>query len=172
MYTFEELEEEIDNPESGLEKLRDYLAKGGRPDIKDSDLTGWSLLHVAARSNNLEAGKLLLETGEINVNIRNSSMETPLHIACFNARYRPCLEMIRFLVKNGADVNAKEEWCHTPLHMACQDNLTEVAEILINEGNPDFNILCPTDGATVLEMARWKENRELINLILDKMEKI
>jgi ankyrin repeat protein len=43
-----------------------------------------TLLHISSRYNNLEGVALLLDRHAANVNARNPSGVTPLHIACFN----------------------------------------------------------------------------------------
>ena len=42
--------------------------------------------------------------------------------------------IVRALIKHGADVNAKGECGYTPLHMACQWGHVELAKILIEHG--------------------------------------
>uniref|UniRef100_A0A914DJ84 Uncharacterized protein n=1 Tax=Acrobeloides nanus TaxID=290746 RepID=A0A914DJ84_9BILA len=55
---------------------------------------------------------------------------TPLHIAVKSGS----VKLVHFLLKKGADLNAKSALWYTPLHMAAMANKVEVVDYLINKG--------------------------------------
>ena len=77
------------------------------------DENGRTLFHLAAERANLPAVKLFLEAGT-KVDIRNGSGKTPLQAAVCRNENNPGLdgdiaETVRFLLDNGADVNAADD---------------------------------------------------------------
>ncbi len=58
---------------------------------------------------------------------------SPLWFAC-QGNVPENTNIVRALIKHGADVNAKGECGYTPLHMACQWGHVELAKILIEHG--------------------------------------
>ena len=56
--------------------------------------------------------------------------ETALHIA---AR-KNLLEAAKWLINEGADLEAKNEWGWTPLHRAAKEDSIDVAQLLIDRG--------------------------------------
>ena len=55
---------------------------------------------------------------------------TPLHLAVGSGN----LDMVKFLVEKGADINAKRADQGTPLHWACSAGFTECVMYLIEHG--------------------------------------
>ena len=64
---------------------------------------GTNLFHLAAKYGDVKTAELQLKKG-IDINVKNSAGETPLHIAVKNEEER----MVKFLIKNGAEVDAKD----------------------------------------------------------------
>jgi len=86
----------------------------------------------AAKSGSVEDVKYFIEELGFGVNMKNERNETPLHIATgYNS-----LEVLQYLVSQGADVNAKSNDCaSTPLHSAAFRNSSiEVLQYLISQG--------------------------------------
>ena len=93
-------------PDIAIEALRHYIAMDGDVNII---CEGEGLLHAAAREQNFELIKLLIEAGA-DVNIRDTEGETPLHIAidrdvdgAIQEGQRATLETTRLLISLGAD---------------------------------------------------------------------
>ncbi|KAL7296187.1 hypothetical protein TKK_0010726 [Trichogramma kaykai] len=101
--------------------------------------TGDSPLHLALANDHKDVAKLLLKAGA-NPNITNCELSTPLHLI-FQRTYDklaeiPCghdsavtpmlaltfdfAEMVKVLVRHGADPNVADARGRTPLHIACQ----------------------------------------------------
>ncbi|KAB8079278.1 ankyrin repeat-containing domain protein [Aspergillus leporis] len=73
---------------------------------------------------------LLLQRG-VNVNVRNSRGQTPLHIAAQNGQ----LDVVRLLLASQQiDVNARDQQGSTPLHLASEKGHVEVVQLLVAHG--------------------------------------
>lgn len=90
--------------------------------------------------------------------------ETPLHIAVKNGNK----EITKFLLDNGADVNAGDKYEATPLHFACRNGDGYIARMLVEFGG-DLTIKA-IDGRTPLDACKTNELR--IDLIKDYIEKL
>ncbi|GAL84849.1 ankyrin repeat protein [Sporocytophaga myxococcoides] len=89
-------------------------------------------IHAAANTGNIEALEELLKNVSINVNIKDYSQQSPLHLAVeqdlyYNSyqnhrehllRYTDCIEL---LLKNGADPNQVNQYGQTPLMLIKPD---------------------------------------------------
>ena len=86
-------------------------------------------LHVAARSNNIDAVSLLVEHGA-NLEARNFKGATPLN----NASREGSAEIVAYLIHKGCDVNAQANDGKTPLHNAVYRNRIDVIRMLVLNG--------------------------------------
>ncbi len=141
------------------------------------------LLYDAAYYNEVEVAKLLVSKG-VDVNVVNKDKRafadsigyfwlenlnvtdklTPLH----QAAIRGNLKMVKFLVNNGADVNAKFLGAN-PLHFAAKKNHTKVMEYLIKKGadvNTKFNHHPKFDNSHILEGPFLSCNKKAIEILL------
>lgn len=104
------------------------MEKGMNPNIMS-----WhhvTVLHDMAQTGDLNKAKLLIKYGaDINV-IDEEYQSTPLGMA---ARWGH-IEMVNYLLKQGADVNKAGAPWSTPLAWAKKRGFTEIEEILINAG--------------------------------------
>lgn len=64
------------------------------------------------------------------INARDEDKYTPLHRACYSNQ----IEIVKYLLQNGADVTAKTELQWQPLHSCCQWNHFECAAVLLQNG--------------------------------------
>ena len=87
-------------------------------------------LHWAVRENALSAVKAIVETTHIDIDQKSYGM-TPLHIACTYSRE----EIARYLIKNGARVNACDVSGATPLSLAslADGESAESIKVLLKE---------------------------------------
>lgn len=149
-----------------LKILKKLVALGAN--VNERDEYGWTLLHVAAKGDNVECAKYLLSTG-FKPGVKDNNLNQSLHIAADQGK----LEMAKLLVEKGADVNAKNRFGITPLHKAIDGNMNilegadyEVAEFLISKG-ADVNAK-DNNGQSVLDyVPQYREfNREKRELLL------
>jgi ankyrin repeat protein len=152
-----------------IEKVREYLAEGISPDICDSN--GTTPLVVAALSGNIEMMQLLLDAGadpdasceeryvetlgvdEIIELIGHQDGATALMKIADSMFLHNQEEIIRLLVKSGADVNAQDTCGRTALMYAVNAGigLPDTVRILIELGaDPDIR---DNDGVTALMFA-------------------
>lgn len=84
-----------------LSEIKRLLSLGADVNVKD-DL-GKTPLHYAVKKNQIDCTEILLKSGA-RVNALDQGGRTPLHQACIDTSCNE--EMIKFLVKRGANVNA------------------------------------------------------------------
>ena len=99
-----------------------------------------NLLHWACEKGLLQIVEhLFIENRFDNVNCVGSNMETPLHKASKYGR----IEVVKYLINKGANVNAKNQKGETPLHLQIENfrvhlqspqSFVEVAKLLIENG--------------------------------------
>ena len=106
-----------------LKIARFLIEKGANPMSKDN--AGGT--PFASRHRHLDLVEVLLEVG-VDVNVRNTEEETPLHITSGRGN----LEVSRFLIKRGADVNCCDTRGWTPLHAATRNGHLDVVRLLLN----------------------------------------
>jgi len=111
-------------------------------------------IFYAAQSGTVEDVKYFIEKKGVNVNTKRSDTtslflgETPLHTAAYYGN----VEVVKYLISKGANINEKNNVGFTPLHNAAMDTgheehdtgKLEVAELLISKG-ADVNIEGPDD---------------------------
>lgn len=88
----------------------------------------WTPLHEAARNGDVKGVELFLAT--ISPNAKDSTGQTPLHWPSAHGR----LEVVKLLLKAGADPNIKEHLGYTPLHVAAAYGHVEVVQCLLVAG--------------------------------------
>eukprot|EP01102_Stenamoeba_stenopodia_P011976 TRINITY_DN3724_c0_g1_i2.p1 TRINITY_DN3724_c0_g1~~TRINITY_DN3724_c0_g1_i2.p1 ORF type:complete len:336 (-),score=82.45 TRINITY_DN3724_c0_g1_i2:14-1021(-) len=120
--------------ESGVCIHGSYLmTKGDNSKMMASDMAP---IHRASSLGHFQYLQRLLELGADvnqftkNEPERNLYSDTPLHIACRDGQLK-CVEL---LLKNGADISAKNCWGNQPLHLACYKGYFAVVQRLIAAG--------------------------------------
>ena len=148
--------------------------------------------HITEITNDFKTIKLLIRKGA-NVNARDRDGNTPLHEACFfkerlqelkrlikkgayNTRNEArntrllldsinChLNVIKLLIKSGANVNARDRNKKTPLHLASDMDQLEIVSLLIKSG-VNMNAR-DVNGETPLHGACYKSQLEVVNCLL------
>jgi len=100
--------------------------------LRLTDNQGFSLLHKAVLSSNLDLVQFLLEECGFLLDINASSDEgfTPLHQAALHGHNK----IIKALLAIGASVSCVSRQKATPLHLACTKNHERAAELLLEKG--------------------------------------
>ncbi|MDP1836210.1 MAG: ankyrin repeat domain-containing protein [Chlamydiales bacterium] len=125
-----------------------------------------SLLHEAIRDGRLDQVERVLLL-HANPNVRSRDNETTIELAIKqqSAGGRG-LDMLKFLIKAGADVNALSSTGETPLSLALKEGQTDTAQYLIdhkaNLSKPD------KDGDTPIFSAISSNDRDIFKYLLDE----
>lgn len=106
------------------------IEKGADVNIKSTNDVKYTVLHIAAKRNNVDAIKLLINNGA-EVDSKDDYDRTPLYYAI---DYSSDIDVIKFLIDKGADVNVKIFNNNMPLHIAAQRNNVEAVKLLISKG--------------------------------------
>ncbi|WP_353280143.1 ankyrin repeat domain-containing protein [Wolbachia endosymbiont (group B) of Silvanus unidentatus] len=140
------------------------LLENSYKNIYARDENGRTVLHYAVDAKTV---RLLVEKG-VNVNAADVEGYTALHLAVTEKR----LEIVRELIKSGADVNAEEygNKC-IPLHLACMVGEKEIVEELVKAGGEiEQEDEC---GMTAIDYAKnSKEVTEVLKKETDRIEKL
>lgn len=140
------------------------LLENSFKNIYARDEKGRTALHYAVEVKTVE---LLVKKGA-NVNAKDVEGYTALHLAVTEKR----LEIVRELIKSGANVNAEEygNKC-TPLHLACMVGEREIVEELVKAGGEvEQEDEC---GMTAMDYAKnSKEVTEVLKKETDRIEKL
>ncbi|XP_044764467.1 ankyrin-3-like [Coccinella septempunctata] len=138
--------------------------------VKDINIFhgGSTALHIAVSRRLKDVVEYIISRNELNINMRTNGKWTALHEATKAGR----LDIIKTLLDNGADVEARDEAGQTPLHWAVRFHSSmDLVKTLVESG-ADVNskdeygctplhILC-TKGAGV--------NMDIFDLLLQKMD--
>ncbi len=127
-------------------------------------------LHQAVRVGDLKTVKKFIEEGvpvdkpdaRLNSTIKD---ETPLMIACEKGN----VEIVRYLISKGANVNAKDSLGGTPIILATVKGHVEIVKILISKG-ADVNAV-DIDGNSALWCAAEFDYPEIYKLLKEAVAK-
>lgn len=112
-----------------VEKVADLLKGGANPDHKDKQ--GRTALHYACELGNIKIVELLLNNQPpAGINIQDSVLETPLHIASAEGHGKVVAE----LLKRRANTDIQNSFGATPLHRATYRGHEQVVQQLKDSG--------------------------------------
>ncbi|GAB6439370.1 hypothetical protein bcgnr5369_00260 [Bacillus cereus] len=118
-------------------------------------------LIIATINNNLEGTKVLLRHGfDVNVQGTPGQGETPLTISARNDNF----DLVRLLISNGANVNAKNYAKTTSLMYATQNQNIEMIQFLL-KNNAEINAI--SSSASPLKIALMSNKDEIIKLLIE-----
>ncbi len=135
--------------------------------LDSQDGRGYTPLHHAAMSDNIEIVKILKENGA-GLNSQDFFDMTPLYTA---ATYRH-LGIVKLLIEYGADVNIPDDQGVTLLHNAVKYANIELIELLLeNKGKLDLDSQ-KKEGNTLLQDAAKAGHIEIIKLWVENNKKL
>ncbi len=131
--------------------------------IKDRDKhskDGFTPLALACFFSNEAVAAYLVDQGaNINLAATNAMMVAPIHAAVAARQFG----IVRMLVENGADVNARQQQGWTPLHAAAQNGDEETVKLLLKSG-ADRAARSDT-GQTAMDLAMGKGFGGVVGLL-------
>jgi hypothetical protein len=124
---------------------------------------GRTQLHHCAEKGLTTSVKRLLSIRNINVNVKDDVYgATALHDAAINGH----VEIVRLLLQNGAEVNAKDKIGNTPLHWAASEGHVDILHLLVENG---ANLEAQdVDGERVLHRAAYNGNLPFIQELISR----
>jgi hypothetical protein len=87
-------------------------------------------VHEAAGKGDLAKVKALAKQSYVSLSSKDGSGRTPLIVASMSGK----LEVVRYLLSRGVDVNAADSGGRTSLYFAAQNNFMSIAKLLISRG--------------------------------------
>ncbi|KAJ9140045.1 hypothetical protein P3X46_030732 [Hevea brasiliensis] len=135
---------------------------------KELNQDGFSPMHMAAANGHVEIVKELNEVNPNLCRLEGREQRTPLHYAAIKGR----VEVISVLLGSCPEcIDSVTVERETALHLAVKNNQFQATKTLvewIRENNRDdvFNMI-DEQGSTVLHLAIWKKQRQVIELLLD-----
>ncbi|KAH8745699.1 ankyrin repeat-containing domain protein [Diaporthe sp. PMI_573] len=105
-----------------------------RPNPTFSNNRNETLIHTAARGNDLATLQLLAQAG-LNINERDLQGRTALHAAYEEHQ----MEAILWLLEQGVDVNAVDKLGRTPLSMAVNNKCPVAVRLMLSHGASPFS---------------------------------
>ena len=114
----------------------------------------------AVYANNLPKVREYIESGKISVHEAFAYGQKPLHIAAYSGK----LEIIKYLVQHGSDINAEiPDTFLTPLHITIRKGHEDAALLLLDLGaDPSINFGRYTTCCHVKRMRKWVDMQRLI----------
>ncbi|XP_041370833.1 histone-lysine N-methyltransferase EHMT2-like [Gigantopelta aegis] len=136
-----------------------YLVKAGA-DVKEMGEDGMSCLHYAAKSGNIDIIKYLIETAKMDPNIQDDGGWTPI-IWAAESQF---LNVVRYLMYEGADPKVQDNEENTGLHWAAYSGNVDITELFIEAG---CDINSPNEhGDRPLHISARQDHYECIVLLL------
>ncbi|ACE06380.1 hypothetical protein Aasi_1032 [Candidatus Amoebophilus asiaticus 5a2] len=145
------------------------LKVGNKENFRKGNATIYQILSTAVREpqNNVPILKYLLERGKVNVDTPIDYGATVLveAVNSFPDGYKQ--EVVKFLLENGANPNAPDNYSRTPLDWAIFSNNLDAVKLLV-EAVGDCNAVCGEYGYRPLHQAAAKGDIDIVKYLLQK----
>lgn len=139
------------------------LSNGADPNARRK--TGASPLYFAASYHHTRIIELLLNKYKAIVDLPTFDGSTPLHVACEHG----FADVVRLLIENQANINAKMNDGTTSLMLACQNGHLPVVELLLSTGQCNV-IVQRLDGVTALFLVVQNGHESIFDYLLANSE--
>ena len=110
----------------GHTEIAQILVHEGGANVNAVDKYGMTPVHKVCRNNCIGIAKILVSSGNANLESQDIHGVRPLHKACIRGH----VEMVDFLLKNGATLNPLEKTDKTPLDYAKNNERNDVVTFL------------------------------------------
>ncbi|XP_063781377.1 ankyrin repeat domain-containing protein 53 isoform X2 [Pseudophryne corroboree] len=150
-----------------------------------TDKEGFTALHMAALHAQLQCLQLLIEGHKMDVNFPSRLGLRPLHLVLNRKNGVRTLACVRYLLQQGADVNAQCKNNVTALHKAATEGLEDCMAVLVeagadvhakdSEGKKPIDLCkvwCNRSCARYLSHIMWKRDKKDFALEIKKVEKL
>jgi len=114
-----------------INKVKELLDSGA--DIEYTENYDVTPLMWAVENHNKEAVEFLLDNGA-KIDAKDMAGSTSLSRACYKGYRREIPEIIKLLIKKGADIETTDNKKLTPLIVASQKNIVPVIKLLLEYG--------------------------------------
>lgn len=130
--------------------------------VDEPDANKKTPLHYVVESGNIDAVKIVVKIPNININAKEQTGLTPLHIAARN----DALTIVEFLIDKGAHINEMCNQDQSPLYHAIMFGEDQsVAIYLINKG-ANIHHNCSTSKTDVFNLALSRKKFEIAALLI------
>ena len=130
-----------------------------------TNINNQTALHLACENGHRNIAEYLLAHSKCNSNIQDDNGNTPLHIASQDG-YGECVKLIIETSTVRVDLNLRNINKQTALHLASENGHKNIAEYLLTRSKCNPNIQ-DDDGNTLLHIATWKGDLELVKLVVE-----
>ncbi len=136
-------------------KIRAAIHDGARVNVRNRD--GSTLIDYAISGGDRDLVGLMIDHGaDLTATTRGF---TPLMSAAWHGR----VDMMRMIVKNGADINARDDYGRSAIMLAVSQNKIRAVKFLIEKG-ADKN-LRESDGYTALDIGIKEKRYQIVQLL-------
>lgn len=146
-----------DSLQGSMEVFIEFIKQG---QMNSRDHMGSTLLHLVARSGNVEKVEKLLEHGASTF-LKDLHGLLPLHVASIHGHAK----IVQLLLNKGCDVNVSSDAKLTPLHCAAQNGKSEVVRLLLQNGASLDPQNCYSQ--TPLMLAVCESHEEVVRLLVE-----
>lgn len=139
-----------------IDIVQEWLDRKPKPNLKELDDYGLSLLHEAAEMGHSAVLQLLLTHDPSRLDHQDDEEYTPLHRASARG-HSVCVQV---LLEAGANINLQDEYGYTPFRLALINQKLLCANYIIKTNKTDLH-LTDDKGVSDLEVANKIFDRQL-----------
>ena len=129
--------------------------------LKRSKVSGKHPAHVACKCGSLDIVKYFIDDLNLDPNIQDNEGLTLLMIACIKNR----LEIIEYLLENGADPNITNEYVATALYLAAKYGCSKSLSLILKY-TKEVDVICDNSKSTPIMAAVERGNIECVKTLL------